>query len=158
VAAPKRSEDRLEADRATIARRYLQGRTQAEIAAELGMTQQMVSYDLQVVRQRWRQSGIRDLDEAKAIELAKLDELERTYWEAWRASVQAAPPGTPTYLQGVLGCIDRRVKLLGLDAPERVDVELRVRAMAEALGLDPDAAVREAVEVVREWRARGAAR
>src|SRR5215212_4552915 len=86
VAAPKRSPDQVEADRAEIARRYLQGMTQAEIGAELGMTQQMVSYDLQVVRQRWRDAGLRDLDEAKTIELAKIDALELEYWDAWRAS------------------------------------------------------------------------
>ena len=156
MAAPKRSPDQVEADRAAIARRYLQGMTQAEIGAELAMTQQMVSYDLQVVRQRWRDSGLRDLDEAKTIELAKIDALEREYWDAWRASKRPPATGTPAYLTGVQWCIDRRIKLLGLDAPDRVDVELRVRKLAEELGLDADVAVLEARQVLSEWRTHGA--
>ena len=98
-----------------------------------------------------------DIDKAKAKELAKVDKLERTYWEAWERSLEAlerrstrmsgtitkevdAPDGskrfvqeTPTqqafttverlgdsrYLQGVQWCIERRCKILGIDAPEK---------------------------------------
>lgn len=38
----------------------------------------------------------------------------------------------------------------GYGARQRIDIEQRVRVMAEQLGLDPDAAVAEAVRVLRE--------
>jgi hypothetical protein len=48
------------------------------------------------------------------------DELERTYWEAWQLSLHR--DGNPAYLEGVFRCIDRRCKLLGLDAPNRHEI------------------------------------
>ena len=48
--------------------------------------------------------------------------------------------------------MDRRAKLLGLDAPQKVDHEHRIRMLAEANGFDPDEAVEEARRVLREAR------
>ena len=51
------------------------------------MTRQMVGYDLKAIQRRWREDTSRNLDEEKARVLAKLDELERTYWQAWEDSL-----------------------------------------------------------------------
>jgi hypothetical protein len=76
------------------------------------------------------------------MELAKIDHLEETYWDAWekskasRVKVAIKQQGDPMvvvektrsreksvgqtqFLEGVRWCIERRSKLLGLDAPER---------------------------------------
>ena len=148
MAAPKRSAFQVEADRAAIATLYLQGQTQHLIAQRLGISRAMVTYDLRVIQRRWRAETVRNLDEYKARELDKIDNLERTYWEAWersletretsttsmRAGVAAAflhkepRDGNPAFLVGVQWCIDRRCKLLMLDpqpAPPVVTVDNR---------------------------------
>jgi transcriptional regulator with XRE-family HTH domain len=71
-----------------IARRYLQGSMQSQIARELGVSQQQISYDLKAIRAAWLASLVRDFDEAKATELAKLDLLEHEAWSAWTRSQQ----------------------------------------------------------------------
>ena len=49
----------------------------------------------------------------------------------------------------VLSIMDRRAKLLGLDAPQRIDLTGWIREMAIAEGLDPDQTVRDAESIVR---------
>ena len=143
MAAPKRTPTQIIENRAEIARRYLRGETQAAIGRALGMTQQMVSYDLAAIEAAWQKSALYDMDKAKARELARIDHLERTYWEAWEESRQdkevatqkqvgsgeaqrreatlrkEGQSGNPAFLSGVERCIERRCKLLGLDAPEK---------------------------------------
>ena len=58
--------------------------------------------------------------------------------------------GDASYLNVVQWCIDRRIKLLGLDPPKRIDITEHVRALAETLGVDPDVAVTEARRIVAE--------
>lgn len=82
-----RTADEIARDRARVAEMYLAGRYQSEIAQELGLSQQQISYDLQAVRREWQASAVRNFDEAKAQELAKIDHLERTYWQAWQQSI-----------------------------------------------------------------------
>ncbi len=90
--AHKRSSIEIERDRQEIATLYLRGDTQAQIAARLSstrdynLTQQLISYDLGVIRSRWLDSMLRDFDELKAQELAKVDTLEVEYWSAWERS------------------------------------------------------------------------
>ena len=100
-------------DRRRIADLYLRGTLQCDIAAELELSESTVSRDLATLYKQWRVSALVDIGKAKAQELAKLDHLEATYWQAWQKSV-----GDLRYLAGVQVCIDRRCKLLGLDAPE----------------------------------------
>lgn len=70
-----------------VARLYLQEkRSQGEIAEALGVTQQQVSYDLKTLQRQWRESSTRAISEAQAEEIARIDALERTYWEAWAQS------------------------------------------------------------------------
>ncbi len=117
---------------AEIARLYLRGITQAEIGEQIGVSQRQVSYDLAILRERWKQSSLIDFDAAKAEELAKIDALEAEYWQAWNESKrekkrQAAKKrgeqtetsltteernGDPRYLQGVQWCIEQRCKIL----------------------------------------------
>lgn len=152
MAAPKRTAFERERDLDRIAELYLQGKTQAEIAIvlaserEYAVTRQTIARDLRTVQERWQASATEKLSAARARELAKIDRLERTYWEAWERSCQARTissaeecigagglgrgmqrkgirreeqGGNPAYLAGVLQCIERRCRLLGLDAPDR---------------------------------------
>jgi len=98
MAAPKRTSIQIERDRRDIAQLYLKGWIQADIAAYLSedperhyvLSQQMISYDLRRVQAQWRESALIDVDEAKSRELAKIDQLEREYWQAWERSCENA--------------------------------------------------------------------
>jgi hypothetical protein len=86
VSGHSRTKEQREADLEQIAELYLQRYKQSEIAELLGVTQQQISYDLKKLQKRWSESALRSFDEAKALELAKIDELERIYQDAWRRS------------------------------------------------------------------------
>ena len=124
---------------------YLKGKTQTEIGQEVGLSQPQVSYDLADIQRRWREDTTINLDEAKQRELSRIDELERTYWQAWekscnertktstekvsgdngraKASVQKEEMlGNPAYLAGVMNCIQERSKILGIYAPEKQEI------------------------------------
>ena len=49
----------------------------------------------------------------------------------------------------VLRCMERSSKLLGLDAPQKVDITHRLRLMAEAEGLDYEELLAEAQSVIK---------
>lgn len=113
------------------------------------LSQQMISYDLRRLQAMWRESALIDIDNAKAKELAKIDRLEIEYWRAWVRSCEDAEtvkqkgkPGTepgrvqtedverttkgqsgdPRFLQGVQWCIERRCKVLGIDAAAKHEI------------------------------------
>jgi len=137
-----------ERDRRNVASLYLKGVIQADIAEQLGISQTTVSRDLKLIQGEWAIARINDIDERKRIELAKIDNLELTYWDGWKRSQENAEVettklkgrdadkptdlektkrvegqvGDPRFLQGVANCIDKRCELLGLDAPKNVDV------------------------------------
>ena len=145
-----RSSAQIARDRRRISDLYLQGWLQADIATEIGVSAPTVSRDLKALQGNWLQSALLDFNEAKAQQLAKIDRLEREYWEAWARSCEDAetvrqeggpkskdgkllPPdkvvrtskgqaGDPRFLQGVQWCIDRRCKILGVDAPQALEL------------------------------------
>ncbi len=142
MAPTTRTKAQVERDRIEVARLYLQGKYQHEIAQILEVSQQQVSYDLKAIHSHWRDIPLAQLTELKAQELARINELERVYWEAWQRSLTPKEitssakdgdkvkvgkrseqrNGNPAFLKGVMDCIDRRCKLLGLDAPIKSEV------------------------------------
>ena len=133
-----RKQHQKEEDRLIISRLYLEGRLQADIAAHLSelrdykISQQLVSYDLKRIRQRWIKEQIDNFDEMKAQELAKIDQAERNAWEAWQKSRKAKAQetvertvreeeksGDPRYLSVVMHCVQERCKLRGLYSPQK---------------------------------------
>lgn len=150
-----------------VARLYLRGFPQGEIAQKLGVHASTVSQDLAKIRQYWLESAKLDMDAIKAKELAKLDALEMEYWRAWERSkgehtkrtrsyvegtakgekAEGVPvtvtetveqtSGDPRFLAGIESCMQRRAKMLGLDAPKLLDVG--VTPLKVVGGVDMDA-------------------
>ena len=139
------NEDGREQQLAEVARLYVHGLPQWKIGEQLGITQQQVSYDLKIVRQRWLESSIRDFDEARAIEVAKIDDCEREFRAAWErsqrvkqitnskkkeglgASTEASvrkeeQAGDPRFVDGILKCVHMRCELMGLNAAKKISV------------------------------------
>lgn len=83
MSGPRRTREQVQKDRAEVARRYLRGETQAEIAKIVGMTQQQISYDLKQIRKAWLDSSVMDFNESVSRQLARIDELERVHWQSW---------------------------------------------------------------------------
>ena len=66
-------------------------------------------------------SSVSDFNQRKAEELAKIDNVEREAWVAWTTSKgNQTPAGDPRFLQNVQWCIQKRCKILGLDAAEKL--------------------------------------
>jgi predicted transcriptional regulator len=123
--------------RQQVAEKYLQGWIQAEIARHLSVSQATVSSDLKAIRREWRDSRIRDFDEAVNLELQKLQLLEREAWQGWQRSQEPVEStrvvqseggkkaektvrrqnGDPRFLELVNRASVGRRALLGLDAP-----------------------------------------
>ena len=150
---------------------YLQGKTQIEIAERVDVKQATVSRWFKALQEKWLEEAQTDFNIAKARELARIDNLERTYWDAYDESrqprtitkekyvvppLEGVPspkpetngayhegdedgeqkgvlieteittaqlgPGDKKWLTGVQWCIDRRIKLLGLDEPRKLQV------------------------------------
>jgi predicted transcriptional regulator len=147
-----RSNDQKLKDFEEIARRYLQGETQASIGKSLGISQQTVSDNLKEIRSRWLESSIRDFDEIKAEQLAKIDRVESECWEQWERSKKQKKTrkneeiltgkgsiikesetsqdqcGDPRFIAEIMKCIERRCALLGLDS------ELKYQDLSIAIG------------------------
>lgn len=136
----KREDVQIEQRRQSVASLFLRGWTQSAIAHELKVSQPTISGDLKAIRREWRDSRIRDFDEAVVVELKKLEVVEREAWAAWERSRQPLETsrivqgetgkhlektvqqqvGNPRFLDQVQKSIAGRRSLLGLDAPVRV--------------------------------------
>jgi len=95
--------------RARVAELYLSGKTQQQIAADVGVSQMTVSTDFAALRKAWLASSLRDFDAMKAEELARLALLEREAWEAWhRSKDDAVTTHTVTALAPQEECVVKR--------------------------------------------------
>jgi hypothetical protein len=155
--ANKRSKIEREQQLPDIAEMYLRKARQSDIAKKYGLSRQQIAYDLKVIQKRWSDQAVHSLSEAKLKELHNIDLIEREAWGEWERSKQdrqlrsakkirkageteerietgidtEGRLGDPRYLQVMNDCGERRVRLLGLDAPIKVDarvtsVEVRI--------------------------------
>lgn len=103
--ANKRKPIEAERDRLLIAELYLHGLQQIKIVEVINarycpegtelkeggvrytLSQQSISRDILIMQQRWMQSSLINFNQAKANEIAKIDELEREAWIAWKRSI-----------------------------------------------------------------------
>lgn len=81
---------RILSRRTKVAKLYLLGKTQYEIAKEVRCSQGTVGNDLAALREEWLASALLDFGEAKARELARIDNLEAEAWDAWYRSAEDA--------------------------------------------------------------------
>ncbi len=66
-----------------VAKMNREGMTLAEIGEKLGVDASTVCRDMAWVREEWRKSVVENYDQARAVELAKLNYVERCCWDAW---------------------------------------------------------------------------
>ena len=139
----------------------LEGRTLQEIATELGYAVRS-SARFAIFRGMERLSPPENLESLRAIEVARTYEVEHEAWEQWYRSTEDAvkestktragddetgevvtettrtvegQAGNPALLAAIVKAMERRAKLLGLDAPEKIDVNTKTEI--RVIGQDP---------------------
>lgn len=119
------------------------GLSTQQIADELSITPRAVQMALQkavmlIDATKW-------LEQETELDLERLNRLLQAHWEAAIGrppkTLDESDLGQPPSIDHskfVLQVLERRAKLLGLDAPKRVDVRALVIDWAEKQGFDPD--------------------
>ena len=111
------------------------------------LTESMVYYDIQKLLISWKRDQLESIDQYVTLELQKLDKMETEAWNAWELSKQKktknktkkagnglmgrqimteeateTTSGNPRYLDLLLNVQHRRAKMLGFDAPIKIDI------------------------------------
>ena len=137
-----------------VAELYLEGNTQREIATQLGITPGRVERILEKAQDDWKKPAMRTVLEQRAVELARLAQIESEARKEWDRSklpkqttmkqkqtgqsgdgkpasdklqvqtTETGQTGDPRYLAEIQKCIDARAKLLGLYAPKKIDLKM----------------------------------
>ena len=118
--------------RAIVARLYLRGWRQADLATKFGVSQQTISQDLATAREDWRREAAESVAEWLAQELAKLAEVERELWRQWRVEKDAACMGL------ILRLIELRGRLTGAIKRDGSTVNIGVQATSPVTLYMPD--------------------
>lgn len=142
----ERTKQQREDDRIRISELLVQGWCQRDIAKELGLSKYVVHRDIKVIERHRKMVAVKNVDELRQRELAKLDLIEREAWAAWERSKkkfkkdtiktrkkillyaehrEEERTGDRGYLDIILACQKRRAELQGLDAPAKVDMTLK---------------------------------
>lgn len=133
--AARQREDLALADR-------LQGMTLARIAERRGYGSPASAYKaIEAALRRARPAGTQTPEAARELMLARLDAALDGIWPWVR-------DGSLEHIDRMLKIEARRARLLGLDAPVKIDIAERIRAAAEAEGLDADEVVAEVVKMM----------
>jgi transposase len=104
----------IEQRRERVSAMVLAGVTYRQIAAELDVSPTTVAGDVQVLRDAWRERYTSHYHEHAALELAKLEQVER---RLWRQTAEGKLAAMETWIK----LSRRRAQLLGLDRPERIE-------------------------------------
>ena len=139
-----KTNSQYEARLTEVWRLWNRGQRQWQIAQALDITDRQVRYDLKTLENRWRAETSKGMAAHMEAELARLNELELTYWNSWEKSCtekqttsteqsegdggakrraalkKESRDGNPAFLAGVERCIERRCKILGIDAPIKI--------------------------------------
>jgi predicted transcriptional regulator len=74
--------------RLRVAELAAQGRTQLEIALELGVSQPTICADLNEIHAQWRQAAEAETADRIAREIAMIEQIRRAAWQGWERSQQ----------------------------------------------------------------------
>lgn len=107
----------------------MKGMSIQKIADQEGMTYWQIHQDLEAAARLV--DVTKYLEHELHLDLQRLDQL----FAAWFPSALALDADSAKIVMTIM---DRRAKLLGLDAPKRIDIDMLIRTWAEKEGLDPD--------------------
>lgn len=123
------------------------GLTYDEIAKRLGATAAQIASDITACFKRYRTLTEKETEDARRLELERLDAVQAAWWD--RAVGTKFQPAEERAWRVIEGVMNRRAKLLGLDAPAQARVDVAV-TLDQIIGDTP--AVVAAVEANRDER------
>lgn len=88
-----------------------------------------------------------EIETHRRVQLDRIQQVVKDLWTRIAA-------GDGSSIDRLIRLMEREARLLGLDAPAKVDITGRLRALAEAEGVAPEEAIRTAENIVREAAAR----
>jgi hypothetical protein len=109
---------------------------------------QTIARDVKFLERQWQEQARTQHAEAKGRILAQYREVQRQAWLALSAAGMAPRDKAAIYKSILDACISES-KLLGLDAPTKIDITHRLQAYAAEMGLDESAVLQEAEAVIR---------
>ncbi len=125
-----------------VSQKMIEQKSPFEIKTELDINETTFRNAMAEVRRRWQERQLSNMEDWIDQELARLAELEKELWPLVRSGALRA-------FDSMVLIIRERAKLLGLNAPKKVDITVRIRQMAIENGMDPDEAVREADRLLK---------
>lgn len=108
----KSEEAQIELRRKTIAANLIGGLNYRDLAETLGVSIGTITNDVKIILGRWRREQVDDVGDWVQLEVRRLDKMFNTIWNNVIAGDLAS-------LDRALKIMERRAKLLGLDAPEQ---------------------------------------
>lgn len=151
--------------RARAVELWASGMAQVDIAELYGVDRATICRDIQEVEKDLRKRGMATLEKKRDREIAEVEAVAQSAWEAYEKSKQPLTKtvrladasggqgqgaqvkiqitkeeryGDPRFLEIVLRASERRAKLLGLDAPEKVDMTSAGKPITPAVALTPE--------------------
>lgn len=122
---------------------FKQGQTYEQIAAKWETTPGIVGARIKSYLQELRVTGLRSVAEYRQVQIERLQAAYAAIW--------------PNVIRGNIGAVnalvklmEREAKLIGLDAPTKVDITARIAALGQAEGFNPEEAIEIAEGVYRE--------
>lgn len=90
-----------------------------EIASTLGVARSTVQNDVKRLMEDWKKTAQYQIDEARIVELSRMDRLNVAVW-------RQAVNGDLMAVDKAVKISERRAKMLGLDAAQKMQLEVRI--------------------------------
>lgn len=116
--------------RRRVARFMASAVPQYQMAEQLGVSGATISSDVDAVKAMWRQSASKDYGELVAERKARLDAIEEQLMPKVMSGIR---DGEYWALDRWIKLDERYTRLLGLDAPQRIEVTARLEVVAQAM-------------------------
>lgn len=122
---------------------YKHGLNYRRIGEKYGVSHQTVAEEIREYLKELRSIGIRSVIEYRQVQMERIQAAYNALWP----NVVA---GRIDAINTMIRLMDREARLLGLDAPQKVDITARIQQAAEAEGIDPAEALEIAEGIYRE--------
>jgi len=116
--------------RATVAQLFMARVSQREIAKQLDESDAVICNDVKILQAAWQRAMIDDPVKERLRELAEIDDMERY------AALQLVQTRDGIWWDRRLRAKERRARMLGLDAPFKIDKTEKIHITVEEIRRD----------------------
>ncbi len=139
----ERERMRLAERRSQVMQMTVAGKTTDQIAGEFMVSRQTIAKDIKSALKSTEESMLTATVEVRRVQHLRLEQAFDAIWIQIKT-------GDLDAIKVMISLLDRESKLLGLDAPQRIDVRRRIEERAAEKGWDAKAAVAEFERMTRE--------